>query len=480
MKKASIRNNIFLIEAFLYIIKITIDSIVTIDFIMIKETKYGGVIMIREFLKYAVPSALAMFVSSLYTIIDGIFVGQGVGDSALAAVNIVMPFTIMLFGIATMFAVGGGDLVSKNIGSNNKDKAIKIFRQVFKFLLILSIGISLIFIVFSTQIVKILGATNNLVPLASTYLKYYSLFCIPNLIGIALNSFVRNDGRPKLAMISTLSGAVTNIVLDYIFIFPLNFGIKGAAIATGLGQIVTISILIPHFIGNKGVLRFGNVRLEREIIKEFINIGFPSFFAEVSFSIIIFFMNLALVNYGGETYLSSFAIINYITTNIYMVLLGLSLGVQPLLSYNYGAKKSKKMLKYYSITMKASILINIIFISICFLFGKDMILIFTSDTIIANSAYIGLNVTNIAFIMVGFNLISTVYYQSISMPKISNIFCAFRSVILLPISLFILAKLFKINGIWISLFVSELLTFIILRYSVNIKSYTVRAIDNAN
>ena len=128
--------------------------------------------------------------------------------------------------------------------------------------------------------------------------------------------------------------------------------------------------MIPHFIGNKGVLRFGNVRLEREIIKEFINIGFPSFFAEVSFSIIIFFMNLALVNYGGETYLSSFAIINYITTNIYMVLLGLSLGVQPLLSYNYGAKKSKKMLKYYSITMKASILINIIFISICFLFGK--------------------------------------------------------------------------------------------------------------
>lgn len=238
--------------------------------------------------------------------------------------------------------------------------------------------------------------------------------------------------------------------------------------------------MIPHFIGNKGVLRFGNVRLEREIIKEFINIGFPSFFAEVSFSIIIFFMNLALVNYGGETYLSSFAIINYITTNIYMVLLGLSLGVQPLLSYNYGAKKSKKMLKYYSITMKASILINIIFISICFLFGKDMILIFTSDTIIANIAYIGLNVTNIAFIMVGFNLISTVYYQSISMPKISNIFCAFRSVILLPISLFILAKLFKINGIWISLFVSELLTFIILRYSVNIKSYTVRAIDNAN
>ena len=436
--------------------------------------------MIKEFFKYALPSALAMFVSSLYTIIDGIFVGQGVGDSALAAVNIVMPFTIMLFGIATMFAVGGGDLVSKNIGSNNKGNAIKIFRQVFKFLLILSIGISLISIVFSKEIVKILGATDNLVPLASTYLKYYSLFCIPNLIGIVLNSFVRNDGRPKLAMISTLSGSVTNIVLDYIFIFPLGFGIKGAAIATGLGQIVTIAILIPHFIGSKGILKFGNIRLEKEIIKEFINIGFPSFFAEVSFSIIIFFMNLALVNYGGETSLSSFAIINYITTNIYMVLLGLSLGVQPLLSYNYGAKKSTKMLKYYSITMKAALIINIVFISICFVFGKSIISIFTSDPIISDISYIGLNLINIAFIMVGFNLTSTVYYQAISIPKISNIFCICRSILLLPISLFILSKLLGINGIWISLFFSELLTFIILRYSINIKYYTIKAIKNSN
>ena len=433
--------------------------------------------MIKEFFKYALPSAVAMFVSSLYTIIDGIFVWQGVGDSALAAVNIVMPFTIMLFGIATMFAVGGGDLVSKNIGSNNKDKALKIFRQVFKFLLILSICISLISIVFSKGIVKILGATDNLVPLASTYLKYYSLFCIPNLIGIALNSFVRNDGRPKLAMISTLSGAVTNIVLDYIFIFPLSLGIKGAAIATGLGQIVTIAILIPHFISNKGILKFGNVRLEKETIKEFINIGFPSFFAEVSFSIIIFFMNLALVNYGGETSLSSFAIINYITTNIYMVLLGLSLGVQPLLSYNYGAKKSDKMLKFYSLTLKAAVIVNIVFISICFIFGKGMISIFTSDATIANISYIGLNLINIGFVMVGFNLTSTVYYQAINMPKISNIFCLCRSIILLPLILFILSKLLGINGIWISLLVSELLTFIILRYSINIKSYTVKAIE---
>ncbi|WP_288222509.1 MATE family efflux transporter [uncultured Clostridium sp.] len=432
--------------------------------------------MVKEFLKYAIPSALAMFVSSLYTIIDGIFVGQGVGDSALAAVNIVMPFTIMLLGIASMFAVGGGDLVSKNIGSNNKDRAVKIFRQVFKFLLILSMGISVIAVVFSEYIVKILGATENLVPLASIYLRYYGLFCIPNLIGIALNSFVRNDGRPRLAMIATLSGAITNVILDYIFIFPLGLGIKGAAIATGLGQLVTIGLLLPHFIMKKGVLTFGAVKLETKIIKEFINIGFPSFFAEVTFSIIIFFMNLALVNYGGEESLSAFAIINYITTNIYMVLLGLSIGVQPLLSYNYGAKKPEKMLGFYSITMKGSFIINIIFMAICIVFGKNIISIFSTDNVIVKIAYIGLILSNFGYLMVGFNLTSTIYYQAINQPKISNIFCLCRSLIFLPIALFILSKLFGINGIWISLFVSELATFIILKYSINIKTYTLETI----
>ncbi len=169
--------------------------------------------MVKEFIKYAVPSALAMFISSLYTVVDGIFVGQGVGDMALAAVNIVLPFTVLLFGLASMFAIGGGSLVSKNIGAGKIEEAVNIFRQVFKFLLILSGIISIICVVFTEQIVRILGATDNLSGLAVDYLRFYAIFCIPNLIGIVLNSFVRNDGRPRLAMISTIAGAITNIVL---------------------------------------------------------------------------------------------------------------------------------------------------------------------------------------------------------------------------------------------------------------------------
>lgn len=351
--------------------------------------------MTKQFLKYAVPSALAMFVSSLYTVIDGIFVGQGVGDSALAAVNVIIPFTIMLFGIATMFAVGGGALVSKYLGEKNTESAVEMFRQVFKLLLILSIGISLICVIFAKPLSRLLGATDSIADLAATYLRFYAMFCVPNLIGISLNSFVRNDSRPTLAMISTISGAVTNIILDYVFIFVFSLGIKGAAIATGLGQIVTVSILIPHFIFKRGALSFGNVKLKKSIIKEFSNIGFPSFFTEITFSIIIFLMNLVIVKVIGDDGLSAFSIINYLTTNVYMVLLGVAFGVQPLISYNYGAKNKEKMIKFYNMTNVACLIVNIVFSGVCFIFGREIIGIFTSNLEIIEITYVGLNLFNI-------------------------------------------------------------------------------------
>lgn len=428
--------------------------------------------MIKQFLKYAVPSALAMFVSSLYTIIDGIFVGQGVGDAALAAVNVIMPFTIMLFGIATMFAVGGGALVSKYLGAKDESSAIEVFRQVFKFLLILSVTISITCVIFARPLAKVLGATENILDLASDYLRFYAMFCIPNLIGIALNSFVRNDGKPKLAMISTISGAVTNIILDYIFIFQLSLGIKGAAIATGLGQIVTVSILIPHFLLRKGTLSFGNVKLNKVIIKEFSNIGLPSFFTEVTFSIIVFLMNIVIVRIIGDKGLSAFSVINYLTTNVYMVLLGVAFGVQPLISYNYGAKDKEKMIKFYNMTNVACLIVNIVFSSICVIFGKQIIGIFTSNIEIIEMTYIGLNLLNLGFFAIGVNLASTIYYQAIEAPGKSNLICVLRSIIVFPISLVILSFVFGEKGIWLSLLLSEGITVIVMIFVSNIRKAT--------
>ena len=433
--------------------------------------------MTKKFLSYAIPSALAMFISSLYTVIDGIFVGQGVGDLALAAVNVVIPLTIMLFGMATMFAVGGGALISKNFGSKDVETANLMFHQVFKFLLIISFIISITCVIFAGPIVKGLGATPDLYDLAKTYLRFYSLFCIPNIIGIALNSFIRNDGNPKLAMIATLSGAITNIVLDYLFIFPLQLGLFGAAMATGLGQVVTVSIILIHFIRRQGRLRFGNVKLNFNIIKEFSSIGFPSFFAEAAFSIIIYLTNIALVKTVGEIGITTYSIINYLTTPIYLLLLGLAFGAQPLISYHFGAKEQEPMMKYYRLSNKTNYLINFLFIAICFFFGRPIISIFTQDPTIIDMAYVGLNIVNAAFIIIGLNLNTTIYYQAIETPKYSNFLCACRSVIFLPIVLFILTNLFGLHGIWAALMVSELLTLLAFLIFTNIHHITKQAIQ---
>ncbi|SHH66517.1 putative efflux protein, MATE family [Clostridium collagenovorans DSM 3089] len=432
--------------------------------------------MVKQFLKYAVPSALAMFVSSLYTVIDGIFVGQGVGSSALAAVNIVLPFTVMLFGMASMLAVGGGALVSKNVGAGDVDKAINIFRQVFKFLLIISGIITVICVVFTGPIVKLLGSTENLHELAVEYLRYYGIFCIPNLIGIVLNSFVRNDNKPKLAMVSTIAGAVTNIILDYLFIFTFGLGIKGAAIATGLGQIITVVILLPHFIQKKGNLSFGNVKLEKESIKEFCVIGIPSFLSQASFSVIVLLHNLTLARFVGEIGISAYSIINYITTNAYMVLLGLTFGAQPLISFNFGKKDEKKMLGYYKINCISSILVTAAFTFVCYVFGRELIGIFTNDASIVELTYTGLRIAILGYFIAGLNLNTVVYYQAIEMPRFSNMICIFRSVVFLPVCLIILAKLFGITGIWAGVLSAEVVTLIVMLFIANIRSCTTKAI----
>lgn len=434
--------------------------------------------MLSKYLKYAIPSAFAMLISALYTIIDGIFVGQGVGDSALAAVNIVLPFTVMLVGIANMMAVGGGALVSKNIGAKNIDKAVNIFRQVMKFLLIVSLVLSVICVIFTEQIVKVLGATDSLQSLAVDYLRYYALFCIPNLVGIALNSFVRNDNRPKLAMISTIAGAITNIVLDYIFIFTFGLGIKGAAIATGLGQIVTVAILLPHFIKKKGNLTLKNVNLEKSVIKELLNIGFPSFLSQISFSIIVLIHNIAIVKIMGEIGVSAYSILNYIGTNIYMVLFGLTLGVQPLISYNFGKGDTEKVLKYYKINSISQLITTAFFVLICFVFGRYIISIFTNDTKVIEIAYLAVRLGSISYFLVGLNIGTIVYYQAIEMPKLSTLVCLFRSIIFLPIAFIVLSSIFGSNGIWAGTIVAETLSFISINLISNIRKATDKSIYN--
>lgn len=212
--------------------------------------------MKKKFLSLTVPSALAMFVASFNTVLDGMFLGIGVGDDAIAGVNIVIPVIMIFIGISNMAAVGGGSLVSKNFGEGDSDKAVNIFRQVIKSLIVMSLLISVVCVVFSEAIVVLLGAKGRLVPIAAEYLRYYSIFCISSVLMVVFGSFLRNDNAPKLAMVASMTATVINIILNYVFIFVLQQGVKSAAVATGIGNSIALMMMLPHFIFKHGQLSF--------------------------------------------------------------------------------------------------------------------------------------------------------------------------------------------------------------------------------
>ena len=215
--------------------------------------------MKKKFLSLTVPSALAMFVASFNTVLDGMFLGIGVGDDAIAGVNIVIPVIMIFIGISNMAAVGGGSLVSKNFGEGDSEKAVNIFRQVIKSLIVMSLIISIVCVGFSETIVILLGAKGRLVPIAAEYLRYYSIFCISSVLMVVFGSFLRNDNAPKLAMFASMAATVINIILNYVFIFVLQQGVKSAAVATGIGNSIAIMMVFTLY------LKEDNYHLVRQI-----------------------------------------------------------------------------------------------------------------------------------------------------------------------------------------------------------------------
>ena len=434
--------------------------------------------MKKKFLSLTVPSALAMFVASFNTVLDGMFLGIGVGDDAIAGVNIVIPVIMIFIGISNMAAVGGGSLVSKNFGEGDSDKAVNIFRQVIKSLIVMSIAISVICVVFSEAIVVLLGAKGRLVPIAAEYLRYYSLFCISSVLMVVFGSFLRNDNAPRLAMFASMTATVINIILNYVFIFVLDQGVKSAAIATGIGNSIALMMMLPQFIFKHGQLSFGKTNIGISAFVEAMKIGFPSFLAEAAFSVIIFFHNIALSNTVGESGIAAYAIINYATSNIYNIVLGITMGVQPLISYNFGTENKENMLTFYNMTIKMCIFVSAAVTLVYAGCGRFIAGIFSSSPEVIDMAVIGLNLTNAAYIFLGVNLTRTIYYQAIEKTIYSNIMGLLRSVVILPIVLFVFSAKFGVNGIWASQLVAECIVMLFIGFTVNISYKTDLAIKN--
>lgn len=415
----------------------------------------------NKFYQFVIPSVCASMVTGLYFVVDGIFVGQGIGSSGLGAVNLAVPFICILTAVAMMIAMGGSTITSIFIGQGNDQKALHSFMNSIFLVLIFSGFMTVFSFLFSDKIAVFLGARKNLLSLTSDYLRYYILFGIFFCMAMVLAAFVRNDGNPKLGLAGMAAGALSNVFLDWLFIFVFHMGIHGAAIASGLGQVISCAIMLPHFIHGKGRLKLKLLPMEKYYIFEIVKRGIPELITQMSQPITIFCYNLIVIRYLGNIGVSAFSVVCYLLTLVFCIFIGVSDGIQPLISRSVG--EGKKDLEQYF--FKKGIAVNFFLAfslyAVLLLFGKPVIHIFNREPALVRLASESLSVYGISFLFAAVNMIFTTYHLASKRTSKALTIASLRSFVINVAFIFLLPALFGRQALWTGIIAAELTVTII-------------------
>ena len=411
--------------------------------------------------KYVLPAMLSHVCFSLFSIVDGVFVGNGIGTNALGAIGLVMPFVNAISAIMMLINVGGATIFAVQVGKKDTESANTVFRHG----MYLLVGISALFCIagvfFTSPLCTLFGAGDTFHDLATDYLFWYSIFIIPSGVNMGLQSYCRNDGAPILVTVSVFISTACNVVGDWLLIFPLQMGMKGAAIATGASQAIACLIMLTHFIQKKGILRFGKIKLNGRLVRDIIFHGLPEGISQLSTPISSLCMNLMLVNLIGDIGVNAYSVITYASSFFFGVVFGTGEGLQPLLGQSYGAK-NEKGLKYY---FKSGLLIGFlgsVFVTLIYIvFGNPICTLFGADTATLDYTVSIIPMYSIGFIVMALNaMISAYLYSTERCFQASNI-STLRSIIVNAAVILLLPRIFGANAVWFTFAVYEAIVLII-------------------
>lgn len=423
----------------------------------------------KKFIKYLLPSISAMWIFSLYTIVDGIFVSRGVGPTALAAINMSMPFISFIFAISLLLSTGASTLIAIYLGKNNIDKSNKIFTQHMVTIIIVSLSILIISILNLDKLILFLGATKATFPYIKDYMKIIVLFNGFFIISYSLEVIVKTDGFPHFAIIGVSISAIMNIVLDYIFVIRLGYGISGAAYATGISQLAGSIFYIVHFIKKNSRLNFVKFKFDFSIFKRILLTGFPDCITELSSGIVIFLFNHTILTYIGEHGVIAYSIVSYINILVLNTMIGITQGMQPLSSYYYGKDDKKLVLKLFKMSFKTITIVSLATFAFVMLFTESIVSIFidNSNKELFYYSIKVFRVFSISFLFVGFNVNISGFFASIERPLRATIISLGRGLVIITGSLYFMTHIWGAKGIWFSTTVSEIicliLSFLILK-----------------
>ncbi|MEG0919747.1 MAG: MATE family efflux transporter [Anaerovoracaceae bacterium] len=426
-----------------------------------------------DFFRFIIPAMIAQIVFSLYSMVDGIFVSYGVGEVALAAINISMPFLMFLFAIALVFAVGSSTIIAVLIGEGKENDANKMYTQNLITVAVISVIFSLIVVLFNDEIALFLGATDSTIEYVKDYITTISIFSVFFIISYTFEILIQTDGFPTLATLFVISGVVSNCILDYVFVILLDKGVFGAAFATGLSQVIVISLFATHFLSKRTHMKFVKFTFDRSLFIRSVRNGMAAGITELSPGIVIFLFNHSIIKYLGEDALISYTIIAYVSSVVMYGITGVAQGIQPLVSYHYGGGRIEKCKKLFVYAMKFSCIFSIVAFILTKLFAGNVVNVFISNNLTELKMYsvYALGIYTLSYFVVWMNIVIGGYLTAIERAKSSMAISIGRGLIFVSISLIILTAVVGGSGIWISAIVSEgmclVLSFILLREANN-------------
>lgn len=419
---------------------------------------------VKQLCSYIFPAVGSLFVTYLYNVMDGIFVGQGIGSSALGAVNIGVPFITFAVAVVSMFPMGGATIIAIRMGRGDKEGANNAFMTAFTLTVLTAVMLTVFGTVFSQQIVDLSGAYklgNEMRRLSADYLFYYSAFSLPMLMSNCLSVFVRNDGSPILSFIGMCTGAVSNIFLDWLFIFPLQMGVVGAAVASGLGQVFSLLVLLSHFTRKHGDLRIRRFMVQPVLIKKICKRGAPEAVTQLTTPVTALCYNLVLANLMGDIGVSTYSVLSFIYSLANAVLSGVAQGLQPLWGNSYGKQDTKEINGYFRFGMAVNFVLSVLVTAGLILFNELVIRIFSQDLDLINTATKALPVFSLSFIPMALNLVYTSLLYSTKRTKQSDLIAICRGIVVKAIAIFCIPVIWGTKTIWAAPLFAEMITFAI-------------------
>lgn len=414
-------------------------------------------------MQYAVPAIIAMTASSLYNMVDSIFIGHGVGTMALSALALTFPLMNLGAAFGALVGVGAATLISVKLGQKDYDTAQRVLGNVFVLNILLGLAFTVIVFPFLNPILYFFGGSDETVEYARQFMEIILLGNVVTHLYLGLNAVLCASGHPKQAMYATIATVAINTILAPIFIFMFDWGIRGAAIATVSAQVIALLWQLKQFNNANELLHFrrGIFRLKRKIVFDSLAIGMSPFLMNLAACLIVILINQGLKKYGGDLAIGAFGIVNRLVFIVVMIVMGLNQGMQPIAGYNFGAKLYDRVNKVLKLTIIYATCVTTFGFLVGMLAPNLVVGIFTSDAELTELSATGLRITVMFFPIIGFQMVTSNFFQSIGMAGKAIFLSLTRQMLILLPCLLILPHFFGVAGVWYSMPVSDLLASLI-------------------